>query len=182
MKTKPTLPTVRTVPRGNSKTLRNIILTLAYILAFCIRIFSVVKHENVFHEYEPYFNYRATKFLLNYGYENFLNWFDDRSWYPLGRTVGGTTYPGLMYLTTRLYILTSMLGSHITLRHICLYISPFMAANTVLMVYLLAYEALRKSGKGTKASSLSNRAELVGVTAAALLAIVPGFVNRTIAG
>ena len=24
------------------------------------------------------------------GFYNFLNWFDDRAWYPLGRIVGGT--------------------------------------------------------------------------------------------
>ncbi len=36
------------------------------------------------------FNYRATHYMAMNGYYNFLNWFDDRSWYPLGRIVGGT--------------------------------------------------------------------------------------------
>ncbi|XP_071683069.1 dolichyl-diphosphooligosaccharide--protein glycosyltransferase subunit STT3A-like isoform X1 [Lolium perenne] len=26
---------------------------------------------------------------------DFWNWFDDRTWYPLGRVIGGTVYPGL---------------------------------------------------------------------------------------
>ena len=36
------------------------------------------------------FNYRSTHYMAMNGYYNFLNWFDDRAWYPLGRIVGGT--------------------------------------------------------------------------------------------
>lgn len=36
------------------------------------------------------FNYRSTHHLVSYGFYNFLNWFDERAWYPLGRIVGGT--------------------------------------------------------------------------------------------
>ncbi len=40
-----------------------------------------------------YFNYRVTQFLSKEGLYNLWNWFDDRTWYPLGRVVGGTVYP-----------------------------------------------------------------------------------------
>lgn len=36
------------------------------------------------------FNYRSTHYMSEHGFYNFLNWFDDRAWYPLGRIVGGT--------------------------------------------------------------------------------------------
>ena len=36
------------------------------------------------------FNYRSTHYLVENGFYNFLNWFDERAWYPLGRIVGGT--------------------------------------------------------------------------------------------
>lgn len=42
---------------------------------------------------DPYFNYRVTQFLTKEGFYNLWNWFDDRTWYPLGRVVGGTVYP-----------------------------------------------------------------------------------------
>jgi hypothetical protein len=29
--------------------------------------------------------------------------FDDRAWYPLGRIIGGTIYPGLMVTSAALY-------------------------------------------------------------------------------
>ena len=41
-----------------------------------------------------YFNYRSTQYYVNEGFYNFLNWFDERAWYPLGRIIGGTIYPG----------------------------------------------------------------------------------------
>jgi len=28
--------------------------------------------------------------MVKHGFYNFLNWFDERAWYPLGRIVGGT--------------------------------------------------------------------------------------------
>ena len=44
-------------------------------------------------EFDPYFNYRVTRFLTKEGFYSMWNWFDDRTWYPLGRVVGGTLYP-----------------------------------------------------------------------------------------
>lgn len=63
------------------------------ILAFSLRLFSVIKYESVIHEFDPYFNYRVTQFLTKEGFYNLWNWFDDRTWYPLGRVIGGTVYP-----------------------------------------------------------------------------------------
>lgn len=57
--------------------------------AFSCRLFSVLRFESVIHEFDPYFNYRTTKFLAEEGFYNFHNWFDDRAWYPLGRIIGG---------------------------------------------------------------------------------------------
>eukprot|EP00501_MAST-03F_sp_TOSAG23-6_P000892 GSMAST32.ASY1.ANO1.928.1 assembled CDS len=55
------------------------ILLLICLMSFMIRLFAVVRWESVIHEYDPYFNYRTTKYLANEGPVNFLNWFDDRS-------------------------------------------------------------------------------------------------------
>ena len=32
------------------------------------------------------------------GFYQFHNWFDDRAWYPLGRIIGGTIYPGKTFI------------------------------------------------------------------------------------
>ena len=54
----------------------------------------MLRFESVIHEFDPYFNYRTTRYLAEEGFYNFHNWFDDRAWYPLGRIIGGTIYPG----------------------------------------------------------------------------------------
>lgn len=59
------------------------------ITAFATRLFSVLRFESVIHEFDPYFNYRTTKYLAENGFYSFHNWFDDRVWYPLGRIIGG---------------------------------------------------------------------------------------------
>ncbi len=65
--------------------------------------FSVLRYESVIHEFDPYFNYRSTIKLVNEGAYEFWNWFDHESWHPLGRVVGGTVYPGLMFTAAAMY-------------------------------------------------------------------------------
>ena len=43
-------------------------------IAFSTRLFSVLRFESVIHEFDPYFNYRTTKFLTDKGFYNFHNW------------------------------------------------------------------------------------------------------------
>ncbi|KAI8528587.1 hypothetical protein RHMOL_Rhmol12G0159600 [Rhododendron molle] len=79
------------------------LLGLVYVLAFVTRLFSVLRYESMIHEFDPYFNYRTTLFLTEKGFYEFWNWFDYESWYPLGRIVGGTLYPGLMLTAALIY-------------------------------------------------------------------------------
>jgi len=53
-----------------------LILTLSAIVAFSVRLFAVIRFESVIHEFDPYFNYRTTKYLTTNGYYDFHNWFD----------------------------------------------------------------------------------------------------------
>ena len=36
------------------------------------------RYESVIHEFDPYFNFRTTKYLASEGFLEFLDWFDDR--------------------------------------------------------------------------------------------------------
>lgn len=74
------------------------ILLLICSVSTFVRIFSVIRYESIIHEFDPWFNYRATKFLVNHDFKEFWNFFDSESWYPLGRNVGATVYPGLMVI------------------------------------------------------------------------------------
>ena len=118
--------------------LRVVILALIYALAFASRLFSIVNFESVIHEFDPYFNYRATLKLVADGPVAFHNWFDSTAWYPLGRAVGGTVYPGLMWTAGLLYTLLHRLTATVAIRNVCVLLAPFFAGNTTLVTYFLA--------------------------------------------
>jgi dolichyl-diphosphooligosaccharide--protein glycosyltransferase len=143
------------------------ILSLAAILSFATRLFSVLRFESVIHEFDPYFNYRTTKYLADEGFYSFHNWFDDRAWYPLGRIIGGTIYPGLMVTSAALYHLLWLLNITIDIRNVCVFLAPFFSSLTTIVTYLLTKE-LKDSASG--------------LVAAAMIAIVPGYISRSVAG
>jgi len=147
--------------------LKLLILSVAAILSFSCRLFSVLRFESVIHEFDPYFNYRTTKFLTEEGFYNFHNWFDDRAWYPLGRIIGGTIYPGLMVTSAVLYNVLHFLNITIDIRNVCVFLAPLFSSFTTLVTYQFTKEL-----KDTCA----------GLVAAALISVVPGYISRSVAG
>jgi len=59
-------------------------------------------------EFDPFFNFRATKFIVDNGYFEYFNWHDDKSWYPDGRNVSATSQVMLHITTAALYQLFGM--------------------------------------------------------------------------
>lgn len=57
-------------------------------------------------------NLKRKNFKLSkeFGFYEFLNWFDETAWYPLGRIVGGTVYPGLMITAGAMHWISNLLG------------------------------------------------------------------------
>ncbi|CAA2967479.1 dolichyl-diphosphooligosaccharide--glycosyltransferase subunit STT3A [Olea europaea subsp. europaea] len=143
------------------------ILLLIGVLAFSIRLFSVIKYESVIHEFDPYFNYRVTQFLTKNGIYDFWNWFDDRTWYPLGRVIGGTVFPGLTLTAGTLWRILNTLNIPLSVETVCVFTAPIFSAFASWATYLLTKEV-----KGVGA----------GLTAAALLAMVPSYISRSVAG
>ncbi|XP_071723579.1 dolichyl-diphosphooligosaccharide--protein glycosyltransferase subunit STT3A-like [Rutidosis leptorrhynchoides] len=143
------------------------ILILIGILAFSIRLFSVIKYESVIHEFDPYFNYRVTQFLIKNGIYDFWNWFDDRTWYPLGRVIGGTVYPGLTLTAGTMWKVLHFLNIPLSVETVCVFTAPVFSAFAAWATYLLTKEV-----KGSGA----------GLTAAVFLAMVPSYISRSVAG
>ena len=55
------------------------------------------------HEFDPFFNYRATEFVLNNGYDAYFDWHDEMSWHPYGRDVSATSQVMLHLVTATFY-------------------------------------------------------------------------------
>ena len=113
----------------------------------------------VIHEFDPYFNFRTTKYLSSEGFYDFLNWFDDRAWYPLGRIIGGTIYPGLMATASFIHAGLNLLNISINTRNMCVFLAPLFAANTAIATYLFTAEVggKRRAGSGPPAPHVARR-------------------------
>jgi dolichyl-diphosphooligosaccharide--protein glycosyltransferase len=157
-------------PKTAETILRFTVLILAAITAFAVRLFSVVRYEAVIHEFDPYFNYRATRVLVDKGLYDFWNWFDDTSWYPLGRDVGGTVYAGTMYSAAFVYWALHALGFQVDIRDVCVFVSPLWASFTTIVTYAFTKELTE------------GRDSVAGLFAAAFVAVVPGYISRSSAG
>lgn len=153
---------------GLEGVLKYVILAMICLMSFSIRLFAVVRYESVIHEFDPYFNYRTTKYLTSEGFLEFLDWFDDRAWYPLGRIIGGTIYPGLMYTAAVFYWVLNFLNISINVRNMCVFLAPLFSANTAIASYLLTKEVTKQTSAG--------------LLSAAFVGIVPSYISRSVGG
>ena len=83
-----------------------------------------------------------TSFLKKYlywnGWERFTKWFDYKSWYPLGRPVGTTIYPGMQ--VTSVWIKNHLLPDW-SINDICCFVPAWFGVLASLVTGLIAYEA-----------------------------------------
>src|SRR5258707_1272938 len=68
--------------------------------------------------------------------QEFWNWFDPTAWYPLGRVVGGTIYPGLMATSGVIYSALHALNLPVDIRNVCVLLAPGFSALTAWATYM----------------------------------------------
>lgn len=144
------------------------IVLLIAILAFMVRVFSVIRYESVIHEFDPWFNFRTTRYLTEKGLYDFWNWYDSESWHPLGRVIGGTIFPGIMVTSSFIKWTMDFLAFPLDIRNVCVFLAPTFAGFTAISTYLFTKEC-------------TNRVE-AGFLAALFISIVPSYISRSVAG
>lgn len=112
------------------------------------RTMSIIKFESVIHEYDPWFNFRSTKYLDANGVYSFWNWFDSESWHPLGRVVGGTVYPGIMFTSCFIKWVMEFFAFPIDIRNICVLLAPIFSIPQAFATYLFTVEATNRTDAG----------------------------------
>jgi dolichyl-diphosphooligosaccharide--protein glycosyltransferase len=77
------------------------------------------------------------QYLYWNGAARFFQWFDHQSWYPLGRPVGTTIYPGMQFVAVwiKRYLLTTW-----SLNDVCCYVPTWFGVWSSLVTGLIAYE------------------------------------------
>lgn len=96
------------------------------------------------------------------------NWFDSESWYPLGRVIGGTIFPGIMATAASIKWAGDFLAFPMDIRNVCVFLAPVFAGFTAISTYFFTKEC-------------TNRAE-TGLLAALFISIVPSYISRSVAG
>ena len=108
-----------------------------------------------------------SQYLAKEGPLELWNWFDVNTWYPLGRNVGGTVYPGLMLTAGLAHRVLHALNIPLAVQEVCVFTAPVFAAFCAWAAFLLVRE-VRGAGAG--------------LCAAAFMAIVPSYISRSVAG
>jgi len=136
--------------------------------AYKIRLHAIEEYGRVIHEFDPWFNYRATEYLAEHGWTEFFHWFDHRSWYPLGRPVGTTIYPGMQITSVVLWKLLNWGGVEMSLNDVCVFVPAWFGVCATALLGLLTYECC---GSSTAA-----------VAAAGVMAVIPAHIMRSVGG
>lgn len=148
------------------------LLGMAYACqrAYTIRLKAIQDYGLVIHEFDPWFNYRATEYLSDHGWDAFFHWYDYMSWYPLGRPVGTTIYPGLQITSVIIHRTLEYLGPAyaMSLNDVCCYQPAWFGAITTVFLGLLTYETTG-SAQAMMWSSL-------------IMAIIPAHIMRSVGG
>ncbi|ROL52237.1 Dolichyl-diphosphooligosaccharide--protein glycosyltransferase subunit STT3B [Anabarilius grahami] len=126
-----------------------------------------MKRVLVSSDHEVKFNYRSTHHLSTNGFYEFLNWFDERAWYPLGRIVGGTVYPGLMMTAGLIHYILNLVHLTVHIRDVCVFLAPVFSGLTAISTFLLTRELWSHAA---------------GLLSACFMAVVPGYISRSVAG
>jgi dolichyl-diphosphooligosaccharide--protein glycosyltransferase len=111
---------------------------------------------------------RATEYLITNGLEKFQNWFDTESWYPLGRNVGASIFPGLQYTAAVIYYSLQYFGFDVPINDVCVFIPAIFGVVATIFLYLLSVEV---SGSHN-----------IALVASFVFSILPAHLMRSVAG
>ncbi|CAG7847475.1 Dolichyl-diphosphooligosaccharide--protein glycosyltransferase subunit stt3 Short=Oligosaccharyl transferase subunit stt3 [Serendipita indica DSM 11827] len=163
----PPPPIAPSAVKNTASFIRIVALSAIAGCAIASRLFAVINFESIIHEFDPWFNYRATRVLASKGFYEFWNWFDPTAWYPLGRVVGGTIYPGLMATSGVIYNFLHSIHLPVDIRNVCVMLAPAFSGLTAWSTYMFTKEM---------------KDESAGLLAAILIGIAPGYISRSVAG
>jgi len=137
--------------------------------SYNIRLFAIKSYGLVIHEFDPWFNFRATQYLADNGWDAFFHWFDYMSWYPLGRPIGTTIYPGMQIVSVGIWrVLNEVLGVSMSLNDVCCYVPAWFGAIATVFLGLVTWEC---TGSANAA-----------VVASAIMGVVPAHIMRSVGG
>ena len=109
------------------------VLILAFSTSFLIRT-QGSQFGFELNEFDPFFNFRATEYLVENGFSEYLQWNDDKSWYPHGRDVSATSQV-MLHVTAA--ITYQIFGGNLDLYDYTILFPAIIGSLTVVVIFLL---------------------------------------------
>ena len=109
------------------------ILALSFSLSFMLRVMPV-EYGFELTEFDPFFNYRATEFMVENGFPAYFEWHDDLSWHPYGRDVSATSQV-MLHATGAILYQTFGMGS--TLYDFTILFPVVVSSLTTIVIFAL---------------------------------------------
>jgi len=109
------------------------VLVLAFSTSFLIRS-QGAEYGNELNEFDPFFNFRATEYIVENGLSEYFEWHDDKSWYPYGRDVSATSQI-LLHITTALSY--ELFGGNSSLYDFTIIFPVVIGSLTVIVIFAL---------------------------------------------
>jgi len=109
------------------------ILVLCFSLTFIIRL-QPLEYGFELAEFDPFFNYRATEFIVENGLPAYLEWHDDLSWHPYGRDVSATSQVMLHTTAATLY---QIFGTGSSLYDFAIWFPVVIGSLTTVVIFAM---------------------------------------------
>jgi len=109
------------------------ILVISFSLSFTLRALPL-EYGFELTEFDPFFNYRATQFMVENGLPAYLEWHDDLSWHPYGRNVSVTSQVVLHATTATLH---QIFGMGTSLYDFTIWFPAVISSLTAIVVFAL---------------------------------------------
>ena len=118
------------------------IMFMILAIGFLIRIFPL-RWGLYLTEFDPWMQYKEFMYIVRNGWIGFIkffSWHDTTSWYPFGRDVGRTAFPGLPFFAAFIYHSLHGLGMQLNPLELAAFIPPILSMVAIFFAYLLGKE------------------------------------------
>lgn len=109
------------------------ILILSFSTSFFLRS-QQANYGFELNEFDPFFNFRATEYIVENGFSEYFEWHDDKSWYPHGRDVSATSQ---FMLHSTAAITYQIFGGNSSLYDFTILFPAIIGSLTVVIIFAL---------------------------------------------
>jgi len=109
------------------------VLVLAFSTSMLIRS-QPIEYGFELNEFDPFFNFRATEYVVENGFSDYFEWRDYKSWYPHGRNISDTSQIALHFSVATLY---EIFGGNSSLYDFTILFPAVIGSLTVIVIFAL---------------------------------------------